>query len=152
MKIVKRTAAAVTGAVLALGVGVALAPAANAEAGDCWSGYACLWQGPSFSSAKYGVSLSRGTLRGLSHNNNAESVSANGRSCAVTDFYAEETAGQNYGFMLASKQLQWVTGFPWKDASLANGIDEASPLAPGSIYSRNWANTVSSWSFSSCGF
>jgi hypothetical protein len=155
VKIKQRMIALVTLALAIGGVGVVSATSATAaDAAHCWSGYACIWNEPSYSTGKYGVSLTQGTYYGTTHDNNAESASANGATCALTNFYtstnrtynASGMSGDHY-FFLSSETL--YTGEAWKDANL-NGVYEIGYGQPSGVYDYNFNNKVSSWKFTQC--
>lgn len=109
-------------AVAAVGIMIGVAVPAGAADAPCDSGYACGWDGTSYSSTFFGTAhtKTRWSLQGFA--NKAESAAANGASCTQTRFYKSWNIITNdvYGdyFTLYSRTL---LGYNYQDPNLSNG-------------------------------
>lgn len=101
-------------------------------AGDCKSGYACIWEHDSYSGRSYGGSVAGPVASTI--NNMASSASANGARCTTARYYDSGSTNSGSYFDLYSRQLM---GYNYRDPNLTNGAGY------GPYATQNWDNRVS---------
>ena len=138
MRKTRRGAAA---AVLAMGAGVSVAPAAQAAAGDCPAGFMCIYVDINYQGTWRGFSNNRLSWEEFWLNNRTSSVSANGKSCSRS-YYWDNGDWTGDFFYLNSQTL---VGYNYRDPDLRNGAGVGTWSA-----GNNANDKISSANFSSC--
>lgn len=140
----RRVRIALVGLMVAGFVG-AVAPGASAAAGDglCDSGYNCIYKDLSYQGGVLGSKkISKSLWGNFAWNDKATSVSANGASCRLSNFYenarASDGAPSGDSFQIYSRSLM---GSNFRDPDLRNGAGNRTD---------NWNDRISGFTFSGC--
>lgn len=118
----KRTVRLAVASVLAIGLALPAATAANAGDGLCASGYACGYDSVDYNGDYYGTAKDSFDWALVGFSDRADSASVNGRVCKYTDFYdtwhSWDSAPIGKLFTLYSRQIMKSN---YRDRDLSKG-------------------------------